>query len=152
MATLFRVGSRKSCWRREPRNWGLAHLFWRDFKRGCPTLRFLKGGWVTMHLTKRTKPWVEVRGTHPAKTAQGGAASAGLTDRTVDRRVGQPANGGINAQGQFVDHVSSGCSTSPISCFQTQTQTLSVAGYPVRTNTLTGSSTGIAYTSDGPTQ
>ncbi len=95
--------------------------------------------------------------THPDKTAIDG--SSGLDGTPVTEGF-NPAlqcdtitgNGSINADGQFTDHVSSGCSSAPLTCTQTTTQSLSVAGIQVRTNTLTSTSTGVTYTSDGPTQ
>jgi hypothetical protein len=61
-------------------------------------------------------------------------------------------NGYLNANAQFIDNISSGCSSTPLTCTQTTTQTLSVAGYAVRTNTLQWTSAGVTYTSHGPTQ
>jgi hypothetical protein len=57
----------------------------------------------------------------------------------------------INTNAEFVDFVAS-CSSKPLTCSQTLIQTLSVAGYPVRTNKLVFSPTGVAYTPQGPTQ
>lgn len=61
-------------------------------------------------------------------------------------------NGALDPNGQFQDNVGSACSSQPLTCTQTVTQSLSVAGNPVRTNTLTWSNTGVTYTSNGPTQ
>jgi hypothetical protein len=57
----------------------------------------------------------------------------------------------LNTSAQFQDGIAA-CSSTPLTCSQTVTQTLSVAGYAVRTNTLVFSSSGVAYTSNGPTQ
>jgi hypothetical protein len=61
-------------------------------------------------------------------------------------------DGELNASGQFSDHLSSVCSSTPLTCSDPTTQALSVAGFTVRTNALVWSSTGVAYTSNGPTQ
>ncbi len=58
----------------------------------------------------------------------------------------------LNTNAQFSDNITSACSSKPLTCIQTTTQTLSVAGYPVRTNTLQWTSAGVTYTSNGPTQ
>jgi hypothetical protein len=60
-------------------------------------------------------------------------------------------NGAVNSAGQFTDRVRY-CSSTPLTCSGAFIQTLKVAGYSVRTNTLTFSNSGVAYTSDGPTQ
>jgi hypothetical protein len=60
-------------------------------------------------------------------------------------------DGSLNQNGQFTDNVTY-CSSSPITCSETDTQSLAVAGFPVRTNTLVYSSSGIAYTNNGPNQ
>jgi hypothetical protein len=52
---------------------------------------------------------------------------------------------------QFTDGIAQ-CSNKPLTCSQTVTQTISVAGFQVRTNTLTFSSSGVTYASNGPTQ
>ena len=57
----------------------------------------------------------------------------------------------LNSNAQFSDGIAA-CSNKPLTCSQTVTQTLSVAGYPVRTNTLVFNSSGVTYTSNGPTQ
>lgn len=61
-------------------------------------------------------------------------------------------NGNLNSNGQIVDHISSGCSNSPLTCTQTAVQTLSVAGYQVRANTLQWTNSQVIYTNNGPTQ
>lgn len=61
-------------------------------------------------------------------------------------------NGTLGVNGQFSDTVSSACSSKPLTCSQTSTQTLGVAGYLVRTNTLQWTSTGVTYTNGGPNQ
>jgi len=64
----------------------------------------------------------------------------------------QPGNGNLDGNGQFVDTVAI-CSTTAIpACSSTHTQTLKIAGYTVRTNSVTISNTGLTYTSQGPTQ
>jgi hypothetical protein len=95
--------------------------------------------------------------THPDKTAV--QANDALTNTPVNEGF-NPAltcktvtgSGALNANGQFTDHVASACSSSPLTCTQTSTQTINVAGYPVRTNTLQWTSTGVTYTSNGPNQ
>ena len=62
------------------------------------------------------------------------------------------ANGSLNANAQFDDDITSICSSKPLTCTQTSTQTISVAGYPVRTNKLQWTSKGVTYTSNCPTQ
>ena len=61
-------------------------------------------------------------------------------------------NGSLDANGQFTDHVASACSSQPLTCTQTSTQSLSVADFPVRSNALDWTSTGVTYTNKGPTQ
>jgi hypothetical protein len=64
----------------------------------------------------------------------------------------QPGPGALNANRQFGDTIEL-CSTQPIpTCSSTNTQTLSIAGYQVRTNSLTIANTGLTYTSEGPTK
>ncbi len=94
--------------------------------------------------------------TEPDKTAVD--AASGIDGTPVNEGFNPPltcstftGNGGIK-NGQFIDHVSSLCSSKPLTCTQTSTQSLSVSTYPVRTNTLTWTSTGVTYTSNGPTQ
>ena len=62
------------------------------------------------------------------------------------------ASGSLDVNGVFTDHVSSLCSSKPLSCSNQSVQTLSVAGYPVRKNSLSWASSGVTYTSNGPTQ
>jgi hypothetical protein len=62
------------------------------------------------------------------------------------------ANGSLDANADITDTVSSLCSNTPLTCTQTSTQTIKVAGYAVRTNTLQWTSNGVNYTNDGPTQ
>ena len=52
----------------------------------------------------------------------------------------------------FTDNITSLCSSKPLTCTQKSTQTLSVDGYTVRTNTLQWTSTGVSYTNNGPKQ
>lgn len=95
--------------------------------------------------------------THPDKTAV--VRSDGLVGTAVGETF-NPApmctnitgNGGLQPSGQILDHLASGCSSAPLTCTQTSTQSLSVAGYSVRTNTLQWTSNGVIYTSNGPTQ
>jgi hypothetical protein len=95
--------------------------------------------------------------THPDKTAVD--SSSGL-DGTPVAESFSPAlscdtvtgNGALDANGQFSDHIQSACQSQPIACTQTNTQTLSIAGFQVRTNTLAETSSGVTYTNDGPTQ
>ncbi len=95
--------------------------------------------------------------THPG-TGQAVDGTMGLTNAAVTESF-SPApscgqhtgDGGLNANGQFTDDVTY-CSSSPLTCSETSTQTLAVAGFQVRTNTITWSSHGISYTSNGPTQ
>jgi len=61
-------------------------------------------------------------------------------------------NGALNSNAQIVDNVGSGCSSQPLTCTQTTTQSINVAGYQVRSNTLQWTSTGVTYTPGGPTQ
>jgi hypothetical protein len=64
----------------------------------------------------------------------------------------QPGNGSLDANSLFSDTIEV-CSTSPLpACSSTNTQTISIAGYQVRTNSLTIANTGLTYTSQGPTQ
>jgi hypothetical protein len=64
----------------------------------------------------------------------------------------QPGPGALDANSQFGDTIEL-CSTQPIpTCSSTNTQTLSIAGYQVRTNSLTIANTGLTYTSEGATK
>jgi hypothetical protein len=60
-------------------------------------------------------------------------------------------SGGLDANSQFSDTIAY-CSTSPLTGSTTVTQTLSIEGYQVRQNTLKYGSSGVTYTSLGPTQ
>src|SRR5580704_12455299 len=60
-------------------------------------------------------------------------------------------NGTLNANAQFTDHVAY-CSNVTLTCSGQTTQSLSVGGFGVRTNTLTYSGNGVAVVSNGPTQ
>lgn len=82
----------------------------------------------------------------PSGTPATETFSPALTCNTVT------GSGSLDPNAQFTDHVSSACSSQPLTCSQTSTQTLRVGGYSVRTNTLTWTSTGVTYTSNGPTQ
>ena len=95
--------------------------------------------------------------THPDKTAVTGGDN--LDGTLVHENFNPPlqcdvipGDGSIDDNGQFSDHVSSVCSSSPLTCTQTTTQSISVAGFSVRSNTLQWTSTGVTYTSKGPTQ
>jgi hypothetical protein len=61
-------------------------------------------------------------------------------------------DGALDANGEFTDLVASACSANQaaLTCRDSTTQTLSVGGFQVRTNKLVWSSSGIAYTSNGP--
>lgn len=74
--------------------------------------------------------------------------SGGVTCTNYEETGG----GSINSNAQFQDFVSL-CSNAPIpACDKKYTQTLSVAGYEVRTNTLEFTNAGLNYTNQGPTQ
>jgi hypothetical protein len=94
--------------------------------------------------------------THPdwqpiaPQIAEGAAVVEGFNPTLTCNTI--TANGSLNANSQIVDDVSSGCSTAPLTCTQTSTQTISVAGYSVRTNTLQWTTNGVTYTNNGPTQ
>lgn len=60
-------------------------------------------------------------------------------------------DGALNQNAQFSDHVAY-CGSVPLTCSGSTKQTLKVGGFQVRTNTLTFSSTGVGYGSNGPTQ
>lgn len=57
----------------------------------------------------------------------------------------------LSVNSQITDNVTY-CSTAPLTCSETSTQTISVGGYAIRTNTLQWGSSGVTYTNDGPTQ
>ncbi len=58
----------------------------------------------------------------------------------------------LNSNAQFTDGIVQ-CSNKPLACSQTVTQTISVAGYCVRKNTLKFGSSGVIYTpTSGPCQ
>ena len=95
--------------------------------------------------------------THP----DGGAidGDSGLNEAKVTETFNPPltcgqhtGDGGLNMNGQFADHISSGCSSSALTCSNTTTQSIGVAGAQVRTNSLVWSSSGVSYTSNGPTK
>jgi hypothetical protein len=93
--------------------------------------------------------------THPDKMAIEGSVSG-----TPVAEAFNPAmqcktvtgDGFLDGEGQFADNVTSVCSSAPLTCTQTTNQSISVGGYSVRTNTLQWTSTGVTYTSKGPTQ
>ena len=61
-------------------------------------------------------------------------------------------NGALDSNGQLNNHVASACSSQPLTCNQTSTQTIGITGITVRTNTLQWSSTGVSLTNPQPTQ
>jgi len=93
--------------------------------------------------------------THPDKTAIDstnslqGTPVAESFDHTP--KCAQTGNGNIDPNGQFSDNIVD-CGNTPLTCSDTVTQTLSIAGVGVRKNTLQAGSNGITYTNDGPTQ
>jgi len=96
--------------------------------------------------------------THPDKAVV--PAGVGLTNTLVTENFNpttiacgnQPGNSSLDANSLFSDTIEV-CSTSPLpTCSSTNTQTISIAGYQVRTNSLTIANTGLTYTSQGPTQ
>ncbi len=104
--------------------------------------------------TKRTYTYTVY--THPDHAAVDG--NSGLSGTPVSESFDQTPHclthtggGSLNDAGQFADNVVY-CGNMPLTCSETRTQTLKVAGYPVRTNTLTSGSGGVTYTSNGPSQ
>jgi hypothetical protein len=93
--------------------------------------------------------------THPDSQAVGGEISGTPVKESFNPPPPCPdtvtADGALDLNGQFVDHVVN-CSNQPLTCSGTSTQVLAVAGYQVRTNTVTWSSTGVSITNNGPTQ
>jgi hypothetical protein len=92
--------------------------------------------------------------THPDHAALASADQLGgtLTTESFNSPPCVPTgNSALASSGQFMDRIRY-CSSTPLTCSGTFTQTLKVAGYSVRTNTLTFSNSGVSYTSDGPTQ
>jgi hypothetical protein len=94
--------------------------------------------------------------THPDKAAV--QPGIGLTGTAVTESFNpQPpagtvtGDGALNANSQFADTLAY-CSTSPLSSYPTVTQTISIAGYQVRQNSLAYSSAGVTLTSQGPSQ
>jgi hypothetical protein len=95
--------------------------------------------------------------THPDGAAVDGNSNLGGTAAKETFSVPPPCgtitgDASLDSNGQFRDHVSSLCSTTPLTCSGTTTQTFKVGGFQVRTNTLTWSSTGVTYTNNGPNQ
>ena len=94
--------------------------------------------------------------THPDHAAVGGgdAQGAAVTETFTPQLTCATitGNGSLNSNSQVSDHVTSACSNAPLTCTQTSTQTISVAGYVVRRNTLQWTGTGVNYTNNGPTQ
>jgi len=81
----------------------------------------------------------------------GTATSEAFNPTTISCK-NAPGNSALDANSQFQDNLEL-CSTAPIpACSSTNTQTLSIAGYTVRTNSLTIANTGLTYTSEGPTK
>lgn len=94
--------------------------------------------------------------THPDKTAVDFSSDLGGTAVKEGFNPSIPCgvdtgDGALNAKGQFTDRLVY-CSNQPLHCSGTTTQTLTVGGYGVRTNTLTYSSSGVSYSSNGPNQ
>jgi hypothetical protein len=93
--------------------------------------------------------------THPDKQAVGSEISGvPVTEAFNPNPIpcgGVTGNGALDMNGQFTDHAVN-CSSMPLTCSGTATQTIAVAGYTVRTNTVTLSSTGDTIQSDGPSQ
>jgi hypothetical protein len=94
--------------------------------------------------------------THPDKAAV--QAGIGLSGTAVSESFDtQPPTGTVTGSGSldansvFTDTISY-CSSSPLGASPTVTQTISIAGYQVRRNTLQYSSNGVSYTSLGPTE
>lgn len=95
--------------------------------------------------------------THPDKTAV--QPGIGLDGTAVTENFSPPVgcgvvtgNGALDDNSQFTDTIAF-CSTDPLpTCSTTTTQTWKVAGYSVRSNSLTIANTGLTYTSQGPTQ
>jgi len=94
--------------------------------------------------------------THPDKIAV--QSELGLSGTVVTESFSpQPptgaviGSGALNANDQFSDTIAY-CSTSALSSLPTVTQTLFIEGYQVRQNTLQFLSTGVTYTSLGPTK
>ena len=94
--------------------------------------------------------------THPDRQpiapgiAQGTAVTESFNPALTCQTI--TGNGSLNGNAQIIDQISSGCSNTPLTCSQTSTQSISVAGYPVRSNKLQWTSTGVTYTNNGPTQ
>jgi hypothetical protein len=96
--------------------------------------------------------------THPDKSAvqpgiglNGTVVSETFNPSTISCG-GVTGSGALDDNSEFTDQIAY-CSTAPLTaCSSTNTQTLSVAGYSVRTNSLTIANTGLTYTSQGPTQ
>lgn len=57
----------------------------------------------------------------------------------------------LDANAAFSDNITY-CGNVPLTCVETRTQTLKIAGVSVRTNTLTTGSGGVTYTNNGPNQ
>lgn len=96
--------------------------------------------------------------THPDQTAV--EPGLGLDGTPVAENFEPPAiacpietgSGNLDANSLFTDRIAM-CSTTPIpACSSTHIQTLSIAGYLVRSNSLTISDTGLVYTNQGPIQ
>ena len=81
-----------------------------------------------------------------------GTATGEVFNPTTISCGNKPGNSSLDANSQFQDNIEL-CSTQPLPvCSSTNTQTLSIAGYTVRTNSLTIANTGLTYTSEGPTK
>jgi hypothetical protein len=103
-----------------------------------------------------TRSYVYTVYTHPdgASINPGIAEGAPVTENFNPTLTCQTitGNGSLNANAQIIDNISSGCSNAPLTCTQTSSQTISITGYLVRTNTLQWTSIGVSYTNNGPTQ
>ena len=72
--------------------------------------------------------------------------SPSLTCQTIS------GNGGITDNAQIIDHIASACSSQPLTCSQTTTQSLFIANSTsaIRKNKLVWGSDGVTYTNLGP--
>jgi hypothetical protein len=94
--------------------------------------------------------------THPDKAAV--QPSIGLSGTAVTESFSpappagaQTGNGDLDQNSQFSDTIAY-CSNAPLTASTSVTQKISIAGYQVRQNLLTCSSSGVALTNQGPTQ
>jgi hypothetical protein len=106
------------------------------------------------HGTKRTYQYTVY--THPDNAALD--ANSGPTGTPVSETFDQTpqclSHTGdtiLDDNAQFSDSLIY-CGNVPLTCTETRTQTLKIAGVTVRTNNLKADSNGVTYTSNGPTQ